>query len=220
MSLPVTLLFGALSLAAVPSAGASAPVPSTVASPSTLAPASTLSGPTRMIVEVEPACEPVQRMPLEGRSSPYDSVATSIGAAAVKICFGRPSARGRTMIGGEAVPFGQLWRTGANEPTILHTTESIRVGGVVLPEGSYSIYTIPGDESWDVFFSASIDHWGLAIDEAVRSQELGSVQVARERPEAHVETFTIAFRAVDDGATHLVMEWEEFRIRLPVEGMD
>jgi len=196
MSLSVTLLFGALSLTAAPTVDVFESAPST------------------------PTCQPVERMPLEGRSSPYDSVATSVGAATVKICYGRPSARGRTMIGGEAVPFGRLWRTGANEPTILHTTETIRVGGVVLPEGSYSIYTIPGDETWDVFFSRSTGHWGLAIDEAVRDQEVGSAQVARERPDEHVETFTIDFRTADDGSTHLVMEWEEFLIRLPVEAGD
>ncbi|TVR63693.1 MAG: DUF2911 domain-containing protein [Gemmatimonadales bacterium] len=206
MSLPVTLLLGALSFTAISHAGVSTLVPPTLPVLPTLAADSST-----------PTCEPVERMPLEGRASPYDSVATSIGSATVKICYGRPSARDRTMIGGEAVPFGQLWRTGANEATILHTTGTIQVGGVLLPEGSYSIYTIPGDESWDVFFSRSIGHWGLAIDQTVRDQEVGSAQAVRERPEEYVETFTIDFRDAEDGGTHLVMEWEEFRIRLPVE---
>lgn len=180
------------------------------------APSSPAETPDRIVVQVNPVCEPVERMPLEGRASPYDSVATTVGEASVKICYGRPSARGRTMIGGEAVPFGQLWRTGANEPTILHTTAPIIVGGVSLSEGSYSIYTIPGEETWEVFFSRSIDHWGLAINDEVRAQEVGSAQVAREVPDEHVETFTMAFRDGGDQGTHLVLEWEEFRISLPV----
>ncbi len=174
--------------------------------------------PDRILIQIDPVCEPVERMPLEGRASPYDSVATTVGEASVKVCYGRPSARGRTMIGGEAVPFGQLWRTGANEATILHTTGPIMVGGVPLPAGSYSIYTIPGEDSWQVFFSRSIDHWGLAITDEVRGQEVGSAEVTRQRPEQHVETFTIDFRNGDDERTHLVMEWEEFRISLPVIG--
>lgn len=174
--------------------------------------------PDQTLVQIDPVCEPVERMPLEGRASPYDSVATTLGEALVKVCYGRPSARDRTMIGGEAVPFGQLWRTGANEATVLHTTGPIMVGGVALPAGSYSVYTIPGEETWEVFFSRSTDHWGLAITDEVRGQEVGSAQVTRQRPEEHVETFTIAFRDGNDDTTHLIMEWEEFRISLPVIG--
>lgn len=167
---------------------------------------------------VEPACEPVDRMPLEGRASPYDSVSVTLGDATVKVCYGRPSARGRTMIGGEDVPFGELWRTGANEPTTLHTTGMISFGGIHLDPGSYSIYTIPGDEEWEVFVSRSTDHWGLAIDDDVRGQEVGSVTVPREDPGDHVETMTFSFTEPSNGRTALVLTWEHFQIQLPVQG--
>ncbi len=178
----------------------------------------TLAAPASPLLSVaQPACEPVERMPLEGRASPYDSVAVEIGQTTIKVCYGRPSARDRTMIGGEHVPFGEFWRTGANEPTILHTTGMISLGGMHLDAGSYAIYTVPGAESWEVFLSESTDHWGIPIDEDVRAQEVGSVTVPREEPADHVETLTLSFAPVDGNATELVLEWETFRIRVPVE---
>ena len=173
------------------------------------------SAPEAMTV-IQPECEPAD-MPLEGRASPYDSASVTVGEAVLKVCYGRPSARDRTMIGGENVPFGQFWRTGANEPTTLHTTAPVSFGGIHLDPGSYAIYTIPGDESWEVFVSRSTERWGIPIDEDVRAQEVGSVTVPRERPEGHVETFTISFGSPADGATEMIMEWEDFRVRLPVE---
>lgn len=164
----------------------------------------------------EPACEPSERMPLEGRQSPYDSAAVQIGEVAVKICYGRPSARGRTLIGGEPHPFGTLWRTGANEPTTLHTTGPIQVAGIALEPGSYSLYTRPGEESWEIFLNRSVDRWGIPINEAVREHEVGSASVPRLRPESHVETLTFRFDDVTGEGADLILEWEEFRVVIPV----
>lgn len=164
----------------------------------------------------EPVCEPAERMPLEGRASPYDSVAVQIGEAAVKICYGRPSARGRTMIGGEAVPFGELWRTGANEPTTLHTTGTLDVAGIRIEPGSYSLYTRPGEESWELFLNSSTDRWGIPIGDDVRTTEVGSATLPRERPPEHVETLTLRFVDASDGGADLVLEWEDFRVTIPV----
>ncbi len=202
-ALPVVPALAVLALLNPPAAAADETPPSPEAAPAAS-------------VEVDPECEPSD-MPLEGRASPYDSASVSVGDAVLKICYGRPSARGRTMIGGEHVPFGQLWRTGANEPTTLHVTAPVSLGGIHLDPGSYAVYTIPGDEDWEIFVSRSTDHWGLQIDEDVRDQEVGSVTVPRERPDEHVETFTISFTPPTAQGTEVIMEWEDFRVRLPVE---
>jgi hypothetical protein len=173
------------------------------------------SGPLPAL-EQQPVCEPAERMPLEGRASPYDSVAVQIGEAAVKICYGRPSARGRTMIGGEAVPFGELWRTGANEPTTLHTTGPLEVAGIRVGPGSYSLYTRPGEETWELFLNSSTDRWGIPINDEVRANEVGSATLPRERPSDHVETLTLRFVDASDAGADLVLEWEEFRVTVPV----
>ncbi|MEX2529482.1 MAG: DUF2911 domain-containing protein [Gemmatimonadota bacterium] len=164
----------------------------------------------------DPECTPAGTMDVEGRASPYDSVTAAMGEARVKVCYGRPSARGRTMIGGENVPFGQFWRTGANEPTTLHVTAPVEIAGIALEPGSYSLYTRPGETTWEVFLNTSVDRWGVPINEEVRSHEVGSAELPRERPESHVETMTFTVEDVSDDSANLVLEWETFRISIPI----
>jgi hypothetical protein len=121
------------------------------------------------------------------------------------------------MIGGDDVPFGEPWRTGANEPTVLHTTVPIRVAGISLEPGSYSLYTRPGRDEWQLFVNRSTDRWGIPIDAEVRAQDVDSAILPRERPPEHVETLTIRFGSETDGAVPMVLEWEEFRVTVPIE---
>jgi len=166
---------------------------------------------------VEASCDPmVERMPIDGRVSPYDSTFVNLGQGEVKICYGRPSARGRTLVGGDPHPFGAAWRLGANEPTTLHTDIPIRFGDVALAAGSYSLYAIPGAESWEIVINAQVDRWGIPISPEVRADDIGSVMVPRMRPPAHVETLTIGFGSPDGTTVPLVIEWEEFRVVVPV----
>lgn len=160
----------------------------------------------------------VMEMDLEGRLSPLDSLSFPVADGSVKICYGRPSARGRTMIGGRDVPYGRLWRTGANEPTMVHTTIPIRMAGIAVPVGSYSLYTIPGEDQWRVIINRSITQWGhiAAYDYKVRREELGYATVVRERPEKRVETLTFRTEPGDDDEVVLVLEWEQTLIRIPI----
>ncbi len=113
-------------------------------------------------VAVDTACVTMNtdRLPLASRPSPLDSLTFTLGGHPVKICYGRPSARGRRMIGGPSVPYGQLWRTGANEPTMIHTTTALSIAGVRVQPGSYSLYTVPGEEQWQIVVNRSISQWG------------------------------------------------------------
>ncbi len=85
------------------------------------------------------------KVPVEGRQSPLDSVTFTAGGKTVKLCYGRPSARGRKMIGGELIPYGKLWRTGANEPTVIFTPVALDIAGVRVEPGKYSIYSVPNE---------------------------------------------------------------------------
>src|SRR4051812_46212102 len=89
-------------------------------------------------------------VPAQGRKSPLDSLTFTVAKQPVKMCYGRPSLRGRTMIGGAAVPYGKLWRTGANEPTIFYTPVALTVAGVRVPPGAYSLYTVPNAGEWEI----------------------------------------------------------------------
>lgn len=167
------------------------------------------------------ACAPMtESMALEGRASPYDSTLIRLNGETAKICYGRPSARGRTMIGGEAVPFGRLWRTGANEPTILHLPVAASVAGIELEPGSYSLYTMPGLDEWVVILNRSTSQWGheARYTTDVRAQEVGRGMAPVTRADAHVETFTIRSEPAGPGAA-LILEWENTRVTIPVRAL-
>ena len=160
----------------------------------------------------------IMGMPTEERVSPLDSITFRIDHHAVKVCYGRPSARGRTMLGGKEVPYGKLWRTGANEPTMIHTPVPLSVAGIEIGPGSYALYTIPGEGEWVVIVNSSITQWGHIAEYSskVKAQEMGSAEVHRDWLDDHVEKMTFRTEAGSDGATLLVLEWEHTRVSIPI----
>jgi len=166
------------------------------------------------------ACPYNANMKLETRRSPLDSVSFDVAGTAVKICYGRPSLRGRTMIGGEAVPFGQVWRTGANETTKFIATAPVKVGAIDVPAGMYALYTQPGESEWEVIINRSYEQWGQerSYTDEVKAQEVGRVKATVERLAEPIEQFTIRTEPQTDGTVHLVLEWEHTRVRVPVSG--
>ncbi len=163
--------------------------------------------------ELSAACVPSR--PTEGRASPYDSASVALGEGIARICYSRPSAKGREIFGG-LVPFDRFWRTGANEPTILHVTVPLDMGGISIDPGSYSLYTRPSAEQWTVWLNSSIDRWGIPINDEVRATDVGETTAVVERLADAVEIFTIRFEKKDPGSAELVMEWETTRVRVPV----
>jgi hypothetical protein len=161
-------------------------------------------------------CEPSPRMPVEGRASPYDSATIQVGGQQLLVCYGRPSARGREIFGG-LVPYGQLWRTGANEPTIVHVPFTADIAGITVQPGSYSLYTEPAEGEWTIIVNRSTSQWGheSSYTAEVREQEVGRAVVATERLDQHVEQFTIRGEPTAAGAD-LLLEWERTRVRVPI----
>lgn len=163
----------------------------------------------------EPACQPSERMELEGRASPYDSTTIDVGEGVAKICYGRPYLKGRTMIGGEAVPYDTLWRTGANEPTIIHLNIPASIAGLDVEPGSYSLYTIPREgPEWTLIVNRSTSQWGheSTYTEEVRAREVGRVDVQVDSLDSEVEQLT--FQPIEAGG--VVLEWQNSRVRIPI----
>jgi hypothetical protein len=158
-----------------------------------------------------------KNVPVAGRKSPLDSLTFTVAKQPVKLCYGRPSSRGRTMLGGAAVPYGKLWRTGANEPTIFFTPVALTVAGIAVPPGTYSLYTVPGASEWEIIVNRSTKQWGEESNYTpeVRAQEVGRAKVKSEAVKQPIETFTIRSENAGSGAT-LVMEWEKTQVRIPV----
>jgi hypothetical protein len=105
---------------------------------------------------------------------------------------------------------------GANEPTILHTNVALLFGEIVLQPGSYSLYAIPNATQWDIVVNRTIDRWGIPISQAVRAEDVGSVRVSSGSPPAQVEVLTIRFDPPAQGRTPLTVEWENYRVSVPL----
>ena len=166
--------------------------------------------------QAAPTCTPSDRMALEGRASPYDSVSFMLDGQEAKLCYGRPSVNNRVIFG-DLVPYDTLWRTGANEPTILHLPVAAEIAGIPVDAGSYSIYTVPGQSEWQIVVNSSTSQWGheSQYTEEIRATEIGRAAVPAEQTESPVETFVIHAEVADPGVD-LVLEWEETRVRVPV----
>ena len=157
--------------------------------------------------------------PLSERASAFDSARISVGTAIAQVCYSRPAAKGRTVFG-TLVPYDKLWRTGANEPTILHTPVAAEIAGIRVDPGSYSLYTIPGESQWTVIVNRSITQWGHegTYTPAVQAQEVGRAQVPVQRMDSHVETFTIRAEPAA-GGSDMLLEWERTRVAIPVRAV-
>lgn len=185
--------------------------------------ATVLTGPGSMpalsaTVHPDTAC-PSRNVPLPGRKSPLDSLTFRLTNQPIKVCYGRPSSRGRVMLGGAEVPYGKLWRTGANEPTIFFTSIPLTVAGLRVAPGVYSLYTVPGPKEWEVIVNRSISQWGKEdqYTDKVKAQEVGREKVKSETVGSPIETFTIRAEPSSERAASLILEWEKTRVRIPVQ---
>lgn len=143
------------------------------------------------------------------RPSPPAKAETTVAGKKVTIAYNSPRARGRKVYGG-LVPFGQVWRTGANEATVLKTEGAITIGGTKVAPGTYTVFTIPGESGWKLVLSKRLTDkngkpaWGaFEYDE---SQDVARVDMTTEGLPAAVENFTIGFEN-----DKLVMDWETTR---------
>lgn len=152
------------------------------------------------------------------RPSPLGVVAIPMHGEEATLCYGRPSANDRVVMG-ELVPFGQPWRMGANEATAIHLPFDAEIGGrdgISVKAGSYSLIAIPGAEEWQIVINSSAERWGLPINDDVRMNDVGSFSRAAETTDEMVETLTFRWEPHGEMMGHLVMEWEHTRVEIPV----
>jgi hypothetical protein len=136
--------------------------------------------------------------------SPRDSVFCLIDTNLISVNYGRPSMRGRKIMG-ELVPWNTVWRTGANEATHFKTNFDMLLGGVPVPRGTYTLWTLPSPTGWKFILNKQTGQWGTQYDER---QDYARFDAIVEQLETPVETLTIAFDAT--GKTHgrLKLMWE------------
>ncbi|WP_163401356.1 DUF2911 domain-containing protein [Flavobacterium fluviatile] len=149
------------------------------------------------------------------QASPKGYIKQTVGLTDVEVTYSRPGARGRAVFG-NLVPFGKLWRTGANENTIINFGDDVVIDGKTLKKGKYAIYTIPRIESWEVIFYLSTDNWGLPENWSDAYVALRTT-VKEDALPTPVETFTIGINNLDQNSGHLEMAWENSHIALKFE---
>jgi hypothetical protein len=119
--------------------------------------------------------------------------------------YGRPYLKGRKAVGDSLVPFGQVWRTGADEATVLTTETDLMIGTLAVPAGSYSLFTLPSAEGWKLIVNKTAKQWG-AFDYS-QGADLGRVDMKVTKAAAFVEQFTISLPKAGKGGA-LKLEWE------------
>ncbi len=146
-----------------------------------------------------------------GQLSPRDTVNATVGGAALWIDYGRPAKRGRIVFGSTVVPWGQVWRTGANAATQFRTDRALEMGGVVVPAGSYTLWTIPAPGGWKLLINGQTGQWGTAHDPA---RDLFQLDLRTSTLPAPVERFVI--RVVPEGQGGVLhLEWDTTRASIP-----
>ncbi|MFN3800885.1 DUF2911 domain-containing protein [Belliella pelovolcani] len=148
------------------------------------------------------------------QASPASTIAQKIGLTDVKIEYSRPSTKGRKIFG-ELVPFGQVWRTGANAATIITFSTDVKIEGNEVPAGSYAIYSIPDRNEWTIILSKNTKLWGAVgynqEDDYLR------FKVKPGKTGQKYETMEVGFVDMTDTGATVSIKWEQTRVRFRIE---
>ena len=147
------------------------------------------------------------------QSSPLAKVEQVVGLTTVQVEYSRPSAKGRTVYG-DLVPFGKMWRTGANANTTISFSEDVKVAGKDLKKGKYALFTTPKADSWDVVFYTDTNNWGLPEkwDDAKVALK---VTIKPETLNKSVESFSIFLNNLTNDTGVIELSWERTMVTIP-----
>lgn len=148
------------------------------------------------------------------QASPSAKITQKVGLTDVTVDYSRPSTKGRKIFG-ELVPFGEVWRTGANGATVLTFSTDVTVGGQNVPAGSYALYTIPGKNDWTIILSKNTKLWGAIGYQ--QSEDQVRFVVPASKTSKKYETFDIAFNNFTDNSAVVSMKWETTRVDFKIE---
>ena len=158
------------------------------------------------LTTVAPAQEP--------RKSPHESTFIEVGGHKITITYGRPHMNKRTIMGG-LVPYGQVWRTGADEATTLSTDVDLDINGLKVPKGVYALFTIPKENSWTLIVNKTAKQWGaFSYKDAT---DLGRTDMAVSKASSPVEQFTISLTPEGSSGATLKMAWENTVASVPIK---
>jgi hypothetical protein len=153
-----------------------------------------------------------------GGLSPHETISAVIDGGRVTLVYGRPFTKNprngeARKIWGGLVPFGKVWRTGADEATLLITQKPLVMGGTTLPAGAYTLFTLPEESgAAKLIINKQLGQWGLQYDE---KQDLARVELKKDATASPVEQFTMAIEKNPAGGGVLKMMWENTQFSVP-----
>lgn len=150
--------------------------------------------------------------------SPEATSTYETGDLKLEVFYNRPYKKDREIFG-NLVPYGEVWRTGANEATTFETSTDILVDGTLLKAGKYTLWTIPDEESWKVIFNSKMYPWGINFSQkAYRNPKYDALVLERpvEKTEEPLEQFTISFKKSGE-FVNLNLEWDQTKISVPIK---
>jgi hypothetical protein len=148
--------------------------------------------------------------------SPEEEVTYNSGDLTINVFYNRPFKKGRDIFGG-LVPYDKVWRTGANEATTFQTNKDLLIEGKTLKRGKYTLWTIPGEETWKIIFNSEYGQWGIGSDgEANRNpaNDVLTIDVHAVQQEQVFEQFTISFEKVGED-NEMVLIWDKTLVAVP-----
>jgi hypothetical protein len=148
--------------------------------------------------------------------SPQAEITQEVALSQIKLSYARPGAKGRKVFG-DLVPFGEVWRTGANASTKLTFTEDVKIEGNNLKAGTYALYTIPGPVDWTIIIHTNTRHRSLAGDVYKQAEDAFRFKVKPAKTASYVETFTIGFGDITTSSCKLRIAWENTEVRFLIE---
>ena len=145
-------------------------------------------------------------------ASPPAAATATIAGKKITVNYSAPSKRGRQVMG-SLVPYGQVWRTGANAATTLVTESDLMIGSLHVPAGTYTLFTVPNEKEWTLIVNKQTGQWGTRYDAA---QDLGRVKMTVRKAKAPLETFKIGVKPTSGKNGLLTLAWENTEASVPV----
>ena len=158
------------------------------------------------------AFAPAQMDKSKRLSPPAQTQCKFADGKSITVDYSSPRVKGRKIFGG-LVAYGEVWRTGANEATTFVTTADLMVGGKAVPAGSYTIFTIPGEDKWTLIVNKKTGEWGIPYK--YEADELARVDMTASQTSSPVENFAISFDEKGTSCT-LNIEWENTRASISI----
>jgi tetratricopeptide (TPR) repeat protein len=146
--------------------------------------------------------------------SPGQTIKQDFGIGTIELSYSRPGIKGRKIFG-DLVPYGKVWRTGANNATTLNFSDDVIIGGQTIPAGKYGLLTIPDKDSWTLIITKSLDV--TSPSDYKQENDVVRVKAKPMKIDETVETFTMQFANVKPASCDLLVRWDNTVVALPIK---